>query len=62
MFNIELKDGQIFEVNGNTSTTYIYTFGVITKISPQEYNIIHRMDISKRSQALSDFRIKNDFI
>jgi hypothetical protein len=58
MFNIELKEGQIFEINRNTGITYLYTDGMITEISPLEYNIIHCTEVSKRGIALKEFRMK----
>jgi hypothetical protein len=60
MYNIELKEGQIFEVNKNTGHTYLYVEGEITEITMQEYNIVYLAPQEDRAKALREFRLWKD--
>lgn len=61
MNNIELKDGQIFEVSHNTTYTYFYGDGKIIEITPQEFNIINILPPEERVKVLKLFRWTNNF-
>lgn len=60
MFNVELKEGQIFEVNKSTGHTYLYAEGEITEITMQEYNIVYSVPQEERAKVLREFRWKNN--
>lgn len=60
MFNVELKEGQIFEVNRDTGHTYLYIEGKITEITMQEYNIVYSVSQEDRAKILREFRWKNN--
>lgn len=60
MITVKLKEGQIFEVSGNTGHTYFYDDnGKIQVITMQEFNIINNLLLEDRSKALREFRWKN---
>jgi YD repeat-containing protein len=61
MHIIELKEGQIFEVKGNTGHTYFYDdYGKITEITMQELNVINLLPREDRAKVLREFRWKNN--